>query len=116
MDLGMMTTPPLGVPAQCHLGGCFVIFPADFRQYRVRKDAVFALGHRSPCFRLDVQSFHVADGAGLGKEGVQFHLVDHRSDAGVQAQIGQTVRVKVAYADGRIFPASYNSSMARQEP
>ena len=91
---------PLSVPAQSHLGSGFAVLLAELGQNRVGENVVFPFGHWSPRLRLDVQGFHVLDSPGLSEEGMQLHLVDHRGDPGIQAQVGQPVRVEVAHADG----------------
>ena len=95
---------PLSVPAQSHLGGGFAVLLAELGQNRVGENVVFPFGHWSPRLWLDVQGFHVLNSPGLSEEGMQLHLVDHRGDPGIQAQVGQPVGVEVAHADGPDLP------------
>lgn len=83
--------------------GGLAILLTDPGQNRMGENAIFPFCHRSPCFRLDIQGLHIFNGSGLSKERVQIHLIDHRSNPGVQAQVGQPFGIKVAYADSPDF-------------
>ena len=39
----------------------------------------------------------------LGEEGVQLHLVHHGGDLGIEAQVGQSLGIEIAYAKGPNF-------------
>lgn len=72
----------------------------NFCQHRVGEDAVVPLGKGPPGFRNHAVLFHQRQGIFLLEEGVQLNLVDGGGYLYRLTQVGQTVGVEVAHANG----------------
>ena len=97
--LGQNDYTSLYIPLQNDLGCTLAVLRTDRCQFRISENAVLAFCQRCPCLRLDAEFLHVFQSGCLGKERMQFNLVDRRLDFNIFNEVHQNIREKVGNTD-----------------